>query len=54
MKVFGLQGDVYRLARRLLLSPDAAEDVTQETFLRVWRAAGSFRQSKRRFHSINP
>ena len=36
--------DVYRLARRLLLSPDAAEDVTQETFLRVWRAAGSFRQ----------
>lgn len=34
---------VYRIARRVLLEHGAADDVTQDVFLRVWRAASSFR-----------
>ena len=32
------QGRVYGLALTMLRDPDLAEDVAQETFLRVWRA----------------
>ncbi|MFC1705959.1 RNA polymerase sigma factor [Planctomycetota bacterium] len=35
--------EVYRVARRVLLDHGAAEDVTQDVFLRAWRAAPSFR-----------
>jgi len=34
---------VYNLARRILRSPEEAEDVLQETFLEVVRSIGSFR-----------
>jgi RNA polymerase sigma-70 factor, ECF subfamily len=33
---------VYRVARRLVRDPAAAEDLTQETFLRAWKAAENF------------
>jgi RNA polymerase sigma-70 factor, ECF subfamily len=36
------QGDVYRLALHLT-GPGDAEDVTQDTFLRAWRALPAFR-----------
>ena len=36
------QGRVYGLALRLLRSPDAAEDVAQEAFVRAWRHAGTY------------
>ncbi|MHC4472919.1 MAG: RNA polymerase sigma factor [Planctomycetota bacterium] len=35
--------DAFRLARRVLLDAQRAEEVTQDAFLRVWRAAGAFR-----------
>ncbi len=35
--------DVYSLARRLTGDPDDARDVVQETYLRAYRAIGSFR-----------
>lgn len=35
--------DLYRLAYRLTGSPDEADDVTQETFLRAYRSLRSFR-----------
>jgi len=34
---------VYSLCRRMLGEPDWAEEVTQEIFIRAWRALGSFR-----------
>jgi len=37
------QKDVYRLAYRLTGSPEEADDVAQETFLRAYRAVGDFR-----------
>lgn len=37
------QHRVYRLALTMLRNPQAAEDATQETFLRVWRALPGFR-----------
>jgi RNA polymerase sigma-70 factor (ECF subfamily) len=38
---------VFALARRLLARPDAAEDVTQDAFLHVYRAAGRYRPEAR-------
>jgi RNA polymerase sigma-70 factor (ECF subfamily) len=40
---------VYAVARRLGLPSDAAEEITQETFLRAWRGVGSFRGDARFF-----
>ncbi|MBL8228224.1 MAG: RNA polymerase sigma factor [Bryobacterales bacterium] len=37
------QHKVYRLALTMLRNPQAAEDATQETFLRVWKALPGFR-----------
>lgn len=37
------QKHVVQLAARLLSSPDQAEDVAQDAFIRVYRAAGKFR-----------
>ncbi len=36
------QGRVYGLALTMLRDPDLAEDVAQETFLRVWRHAATY------------
>jgi RNA polymerase sigma-70 factor (ECF subfamily) len=36
------QADVWRLARHLV-GPDEADDVTQDTFVRAWRALPAFR-----------
>ncbi|MGH9077050.1 MAG: sigma-70 family RNA polymerase sigma factor [Acidimicrobiales bacterium] len=36
------QGDLWRFAAAVV-GPDAADDVTQETYLRAWRAAYGFR-----------
>jgi RNA polymerase sigma-70 factor (ECF subfamily) len=36
------QADVWRLARHLA-GPDAADDVTQDTFVRAWKALPAFR-----------
>jgi len=36
------QADVWRLARHLV-GPDEADDVTQDTFVRAWKALPSFR-----------
>ena len=40
---------VYAVARRLGLPSDAAEEVTQEAFLRAWRGIASFRGDARFF-----
>jgi RNA polymerase sigma-70 factor, ECF subfamily len=40
---------LYAMARRLGLPSDAAEEVTQEAFLRAWRSIGSFRGDARFF-----
>jgi len=40
---------VYAVARRLGLPSDAAEEVTQDAFLRAWRGIGSFRGDARFF-----
>jgi RNA polymerase sigma-70 factor (ECF subfamily) len=40
--VRGSQADVWRLARHLV-GPDDADDVTQDTFVRAWRALPAFR-----------
>src|SRR5436190_16427329 len=40
--VRGSQADVWRLARHLV-GPDNADDVTQDTFVRAWRALPAFR-----------
>jgi RNA polymerase sigma-70 factor (ECF subfamily) len=40
---------VYAVARQLGLPSDAAEDVTQEAFLRAWRSIGTFRGDARFF-----
>lgn len=37
------QSRVYRLALAMLRNPHAAEDATQETFLRIWKALPQFR-----------
>lgn len=37
------RGTVYRVARRMLRSHEEADDVTQETFVRAWRALPGFR-----------
>ena len=38
---------VYRIARRLLRSHEEADEATQETFVRAWRAIGGFRGESR-------
>jgi RNA polymerase sigma-70 factor (ECF subfamily) len=43
MLVATYQHRVYRLALTMLRNPQAAEDATQETFLRVWKALPGFR-----------
>lgn len=42
---------IYRLARRMLNNPQAAEDVTQETFLRLWRHAGNWKPGAAKFET---
>ncbi len=37
------QSHIWRFLRHLLGDPDLAEDITQETFVRVYRKLGSFR-----------
>ncbi len=37
------------LANRMLADPIEAEDVVQETFLRIWKHAGGWRQGRARF-----
>ena len=37
------------LANRMLADPAEAEDVVQETFLRIWKHAGGWRQGRARF-----
>ena len=37
---------VYRIAWRMLGGPGEAEDVAQETFLRLWRSAGDLREAR--------
>lgn len=37
------------LANRMLADPAEAEDVAQETFLRIWKHAGGWRQGRARF-----
>lgn len=37
------QGEVYRLARRMLRDPHDAEDAAQETFVQAWRRLDGFR-----------
>ena len=39
---------VYRLALRMLKSPETAEDLVQEVFWRVWRRSGSFERERGR------
>ena len=39
---------VYRLALRILKSPEMAEDLVQEVFWRVWRRSGSFERERGR------
>ena len=39
---------VYRLALRMLQSPEMAEDLVQEVFWRVWRRASSFERERGR------
>jgi RNA polymerase sigma-70 factor (ECF subfamily) len=36
-RVMPFKDKVYRLARRLLISEDEAEDATQETYLKLWK-----------------
>ena len=36
-------GGIYSLARHMLQEPDAAEEVTQDTFFNVWRRASSYK-----------
>ena len=40
---------ILALARRLLADPDEAQDVAQETFLRAWKQAPSWRPGQARF-----
>jgi RNA polymerase sigma-70 factor (ECF subfamily) len=35
-------GTLYRVCREVLIDPQAAEDATQETFIRIWRSAKTF------------
>src|SRR5689334_10783933 len=39
---------VYRLALRMLKSPEMAEDLVQEVFWRVWRRSASFERERGR------
>ena len=41
--VHGYQSHVWRFLRHLLGDPDLAEDITQETFVRIYRRMGTFR-----------
>jgi RNA polymerase sigma-70 factor, ECF subfamily len=41
--VRGYQAHVWRFLRHLLGDPELAEDITQETFIRVYRKLGTFR-----------
>lgn len=41
--VLRFQGTIYNLAYRLLNNPEDARDATQETFLKIYQAAASFR-----------
>ncbi|MEM8935267.1 MAG: sigma-70 family RNA polymerase sigma factor, partial [Pseudomonadota bacterium] len=42
-------GHIFALCRRMLGSDHAAEDATQETFLRLWRHVGRWRQRDAKF-----
>lgn len=42
------QQPLVRYARRMLSDPGAADDVVQETFLRLWTRAGSYKSSSAR------
>ncbi len=42
--VLAHQGQVYNLCLRMLGSPQAAEDATQDAFISAYRAIGRFRQ----------
>ncbi|RCU48896.1 MULTISPECIES: sigma-70 family RNA polymerase sigma factor [Corallincola] len=44
--VNALHGDLYRYAYWLCHSPDIAEDLVQETFLRAWRSLDSLKDEK--------
>ncbi len=41
------EGALYRLSWRMLRNAEEAQDVVQETFLRVYRALGTFDQTRR-------
>ena len=45
------QADVWRFAYHLTRNPTRADDVTQETFLRMFRSLGSYRGDRAKFSS---
>ena len=46
-----LGGAVYSLCLRIVHDPGAAEELTQETFVRLWRSAASFSEERGRVSS---
>ena len=46
-----LGGAVYSLCLRIVRDPGAAEELTQETFVRLWRSAASFSEERGRVSS---
>jgi len=40
---------IMALATRMLGDPAEAEDIAQETFLRIWKHAGTWRQGRAKF-----
>lgn len=52
MRLYDLFADkVYGLALYILKTPQAAEEVSQETFVKLWTSADSFRPDRGRFSS---